>query len=894
MTTDEATTTMQSDRTDISGSPRSDSHECFENYTETSVPRATMNTPTEAIEINHDYVRCSKSNHKPRLQNSTQLGLPNWTTFTVAQFENLNPQIVIPIIPYPHQTKMITALLEVLRQDESLRRFWHQKKTYLSIRQQAHNDFFNTFEEEDFGDTVPVNSTETSFHSIHFDWENFTGIDDQFVGLSTEQKKAAIKWIQHYPKASTKVHLADRTKQVRSSFLATDLDRKIPATNKKRKADSVQPTIATRHSSRLNKTPRSSSDANTTTQPRSSSNGANSTAQPRQDLDSHNQPNSTNSKVRLAQIVAGPTLVYRDNYTKSESNNEPSNLPPGIYCSNIYANNSPNQCKCRYLIFNTNSFTTMLLPIFLLYQLEHHLPEGIETAMLFFTTIFGVTNVPSHCPSNGVRGFKYYFLCAPELGAFCPHAMRVLIGIENWNKISEYIADNSSNKGRNSNEDYVEEKRRDGMIVISNENLKAYTYVDLFNGYAAFLRTTKGWKKKDNTWICETQPSGSDCYETCIANGLQLPPIAPSLNTVKKNFAAAQNFLRRHDGSRNNDWSGKGPRQHSDGAMFRVANPKFKFLFQTSIDNVSTVITSIDRYHDIDVCSLALTNKASIATRHLSTCSTLMFGPGCMKHRMPLMKKSGDDPDWPFMTNKPSSKFIQSYCTGDFGNPTDSFLHSEYLFSYTDLATKAIEGTPRYRALFRNRKPADLDCYTSLAIKVTNKKGKGLIQEPHLIMNDIRLDAAVDVMLVRMIIPLDKSGSIITIWPKGKTNGTSRLVFIPHGTVLVLPLTVLTSNCLQFTPSRNPHAELVFAFFIDKRLDALKRKKNKSKQEQQELADTPPCLPHNVEFENHEYYYPGRKKGSPRCADISELANAKDKYPTAALQDFTSLFDALN
>ena len=66
-------------------------------------------------------------------------------------------------------------------------------------------------------------------------------------------------------------------------------------------------------------------------------------------------------------------------------------------------------------------------------------------------------------------------------------------------------------------------------------------------------------------------------------------------------------------------------------------------------------------------------------------------------------------------------------------------------------------------------------------------------------------------ILVRCIIPLDKAGLVMRVWPKG-TDGEDKLVYVQPGTVLFLPSTVATSDCLRFSPLGQRRVELAFAY----------------------------------------------------------------------------------
>jgi hypothetical protein len=134
------------------------------------------------------------------------------------------------------------------------------------------------------------------------------------------------------------------------------------------------------------------------------------------------------------------------------------------------------------------------------------------------------------------------------------------------------------------------------------------------------------------------------------------------------------------------------------------------------------------------------------------------------------------------------------------------------------------------------------------------------------------------VLLVRAIVPLDRAGCVVVVWPYG-IDGKPRLVYIPPETMLILPVSVPTSDCPRFTPSGQARAEFVFAFFKD---DAFRDE---------------PRLPAGVSFENNDFHYPKSDKlkvgGNRRYMSLSG-ASVKKKPIWKALNEFIGLFSRMH
>jgi hypothetical protein len=115
-------------------------------------------------------------------------------------------------------------------------------------------------------------------------------------------------------------------------------------------------------------------------------------------------------------------------------------------------------------------------------------------------------------------------------------------------------------------------------------------------------------------------------------------------------------------------------------------------------------------------------------------------------------------------------------------------------------------------------------------------------------------------------------------------------VFVPSGTALILPVTVLTSDCPSFTPSGQAHSEFVFAFFQDERYNPEK------------YAGDHIRLPDGLVFESNDHHYPNTKafkltEATDRSIVIPDgsLKHQQNRglYPGVALYEFLNLFSPM-
>jgi hypothetical protein len=270
-------------------------------------------------------------------------------------------------------------------------------------------------------------------------------------------------------------------------------------------------------------------------------------------------------------------------------------------------------------------------------------------------------------------------------------------------------------------------KQKPGAWIINCATAGAlFYYPDVFNGYAAYLKDAAFKQDITGRVYCVTPPGVGDCLAKCHKHKSTLSPIAASLNSQQKpeNLGAPFAFLRRFDISQNVLWPGQ---IQSEGA-FVVANTKVELLFASSAFHVSQSIPTLKGFghHSLDVAALSLNKMALSGIRYLRYCFPLMFGPCGLGHRI-------EQTHMYKMERDPSATFVRSYCTGDFGAPSDSWLPSQYLEALEGCVRKRIKNTNTYTDLFGSG--GLVHCYSSLLLKISDPAFRSMVQLPHSIMS---------------------------------------------------------------------------------------------------------------------------------------------------------------
>lgn len=751
-------------------------------------------------------------------------------TVSSNEFPFLDP-VDIPFGVFEKTTEEMSRVLENLRCTTELRELYYNLKTSLNqFKGLKDADYFSSYTYEDFGDKATTDESVRSFKNPNFAWEKFTGANGQLEGLTTEQKRAVVFRVSI---SFARVSLAPLiTSAAGTSGRFHDNTAVVAHSGRKRKAASCELTC------------------------QSGCGVGDATRLVEDESDGFSMKS------------VGLKLSYQKRKTHQETHLLSGAVPVGAYCSRVGPNVKPTNCLCRFMVFQENSFLTMLPAIDQLCQLRYKISKTVcmHEVGTYFSAVFGVTNIASRGGINGARGFQFYFHIDRDLGTFCQHAMSVLLGESNWSKVCNRIFDRSLKKVKVHEPAVLSlnaKKVEHNKWVINKDSVYASCFIDIIIGYARHMKDAMFKANRSGVLVHEYFPDRRECLEKCFEYGLNAAPVPAGFNTQRKAGYSGppMAFIRMFDRSR--QW----PPPEGSSVCY-MANPQHKYLFQTSTKYVSRTIDGIKGLHGVDVMAVQLVNEAVVGVDYLRSTFGIFFGPGglgsCKSQGCPYK-----------LTADPSVPFVYSFLAGDFdSSSSDKFIARQYYNAIVDQVKAKVMKSEAFLDKFPEG--SGFTCTGTLSFKVNRRTAPPNIrlQLPHVLMaHDKLVSAQVNgCLLVRVIVPLDRAGCIIVVWPSGNDqNGV--LVFIPPNVVLVLPVTVPTSDCPQFTPSGQARAEIIIALFHDKR-----------------------SIPEGIKLENHEYYYPccGRHPTTNFDKYIAlDSRQVEKNYPTDALKVFIGLFDPM-
>jgi hypothetical protein len=305
--------------------------------------------------------------------------------FTIFEFNNTYRFIECPIEAAPFTDNTTTQFLEDVRKNATVRIFWYYLKTLLNDRAAPFEEnFFNSFIDEDFGDTVAIDPSLPSFHSCRFDWENFRGPSGQLLGFSKEEKKAIVLSVSHYPKISSAIHPSPSVLALREEFEIST-----PPVKKRKRGENHDILVTKKQVDKAHCK---------TYCTRATLGGKRAQVIGTTILQDTNSENLRQVS-QFSHYIIGPQVYYRKRRPAVDCTRI---VPSAVYCCPV--GKKASKCRCRYLIFNENSFVTMLLPMLMLVNVTVTLQKckDIKKAADYFNAVFGVTCVPSHVCTNGV------------------------------------------------------------------------------------------------------------------------------------------------------------------------------------------------------------------------------------------------------------------------------------------------------------------------------------------------------------------------------------------------------------------------------------------------------------------------------------------------------------
>lgn len=516
-------------------------------------------------------------------------------------------------------------------------------------------------------------------------------------------------------------------------------------------------------------------------------------------------------------------------------------VPKGFLCKGSKSTSKATHCACRFFMFKDVEFCRVLVVLDQIRLVRSALEKKVDSlkAREIFLAVFGVTNISTYGGSNGTRGLFFYFHACKELGSLCSNAMNVVLTPKLWGSFSGCFVSDELRKG-------VAKLCVGKKWQVNKQTFESYARLDMLMGYSVYVRAAATISKV---------PSLTRLVKCVGSSGLHQQPSAPSEVSGRKCYASKdiKSFLDLYDDSLGIK------RGHQVKPYFYVCGTvkNSGVLFETYDKQASPTCIELGGSHDMNVLGLCLPVDIMETVNLLSRCFLLRYGP--CGYRVCGGKQG--------LKETVGCRGLVSWWSGD--------LQSSSVTSFGGIG---VDELVRWLASSMVKGNLDEKCIDySVGFKMNHLLEDDVrVQLPHLLMNCELLNAAAErsIVLGRAIISLDKGGVLIRIWPEGDCSShgrdsTDKLVYVPPGTALILPLTVATSDCIRFSCCGSSRLDIVICL----------RKTG---------TDLPPAL-----VLNNDLHYLDRRscKGTKGTSHSVSLFREEDKdYVCDELQRFVGLF----
>lgn len=449
------------------------------------------------------------------------------------------------------------------------------------------------------------------------------------------------------------------------------------------------------------------------------------------------------------------------------------------YCRGPNSKCHYTSCYCLFGMLCKHQFAELLIMLDQVRELRKVMKSGsYARTKEAFHSVFGISPIRTYGSGLGTRGLFYYFQDQKCLGTLCHNAMYVVLSKELWSNFTfRHVHDAMRERG-----DAIKIKKTDDWIV-SKKTVQSYIAIDFLVGYAELLKTN-----------CVSIPTRS-CVCKCIgASGLQQQPTAMSHHTARKSSAiqGISDFLCKYDDSITRI------RKERVSRYLTVANP--------GRDN--GVVFGDEMHSETRVSAIHVGASCKEAINELLNTFLVLYGSDGRKQNA---TQAGFG-----LQEVHGCPGLAEWSSGDFSvGVSETILSGDSLkllaHAVSEYIVTGVEAC-------ESRRVARLDCHWNMKFKVNRSCGpQGRVQMPHYVMDPAKVALLESqITLVRAILPLDRSGLVLRVWPNGIEHDTvstgDRLVYVQPGTMLILPVGVATSDCIRFSPQGQRRAEFVFAF----------------------------------------------------------------------------------
>lgn len=482
-------------------------------------------------------------------------------------------------------------------------------------------------------------------------------------------------------------------------------------------------------------------------------------------------------------------------------------------CCGPKCSSQPTKCCCLHLSFHRSRFQDVLVILDQLKDLRLLLSAAagqVESCRKreAFHAVFGVTNTPmSDNRSSGTRGLFYYFHDRKEAGSFCNNAMYVLLGKDTWTRFCRgFVSDPVRQRCYENKEETKGGMVRgtdDGGLFVGKETHWSYSRVDLLVGYSVFLRTRMTGHNPKQQSVTRTS-----LIRCVVESGLYQQPSVPSEGARKPASARLMmEFLDCYDNS-------SGARFKQVDPYFHVCNPSLPggYLFEPSC---SSVLAGCD----YPIVSLGFTDGMGEVAKHLDDIFLLRYGPDGSK-----VVGEGHES----LRDVEGGSGCMVWSAGEvLNNSLGDILSERHMECVGEMLRPFFDDVVLSWDARKGGSSKEFIVHTTVAYKMNRlMEGSVRMQMAHLLMEPTALaNVSERVLIVRGIVPLDKAGLALRLWPDGKcpvgAAGKDKIVYVGPGTMLLVPASVPIGDCLRFSSQGQRRAEFLFA--VHRREDAFPR-----------------------------------------------------------------------
>ena len=328
-------------------------------------------------------------------------------------------------------------------------------------------------------------------------------------------------------------------------------------------------------------------------------------------------------------------------------------------------------------------------------------------------------------------------------------------------------------------------------------------------GYSLYLREGGDRKKS---------PSVSKIMQYIIEHGGYQQPSPPGKVTSRKKKNEIKLYLEMYDDSL------EVKRSHVQSPYLHVAtSADSSIVLELGLAKDTSEVFAVD--HPFDILCLPLNAKLRGVVQSLNKVFLMRYGSsGLRQCHSSISLKNTEGVDG-----------LMWWSTGQYTNSVEgifrqiglqdlimeALMHVCFMTSsvYREATASGIGLSNKQKADLKAKAFAEsneLDVYQLTMFKLNRLREHINVQYPHLHVSKDEVKELHEIQgaqIMKVIVSLDKCGLLLRVWPNGVKGDTflqsDRLIYLPPGEVLLLPLSCATSDCIRFSPLGQRRVELI-------------------------------------------------------------------------------------